>query len=606
MATAELQLPIPADKQLPTTGSESRAYWMLRARRLSTMTSHALRSMRVQLVSISFASLVMWVGLYILFQQGFQFIHTGLIHDGMRTQFVHAIFNVFFLALTVMLMFSSAIIMYGNLFKSEEVMFLLTTPSRPERIVIHKFHEAVFFSCWGFVLLGSPMLIAYGDTALSPWYYYVLLIPFMLAFVLIPASIGAIACLLIVRLLPTVRLHALVILAGLVVAAGLFFGWHVLAYQNRDLMTMNWFQDVLARLEYSEQRLLPSWWLSTGLLEAAHPSQLTAGRPAWRESFYFLAVLASNALLLQLVLAMVANRCFRHSYSELQGITRSKRNGRVSWIDRSVELFCRPLPATLRMFVIKDLRLFRRDPMQWSQFAIFTSLLLLYFFNVRRFDYAGTLEQWVTVISFLNVAVVGLILSTFTTRFIFPMISLEGRRFWVLGTAPIKRDLVLWGKFWFACVGTIPPCSMLVLASDISLKIATRLPMVAVIHQLTCWLLCIGLAAMAVGFGARLPNLREPSPSKIAAGFGGTLNLVLSALYIMFVVLLTAVPCFFWTETGWLSQINPADSIIFGGTIGLGTPGAVVLGVGLMFLLAAIATIVPLRIGIRSFRRLEF
>jgi len=606
MATAEIQLDAPLTKQLPTTGSESRAFWMLRLRRLNTMTSHALRNMRVQLVSISLASLVMWVGLYILFQQGFQFITSGLIHAGMRTQFVHAIFNVFFLALTVMLMFSSAIIMYGNLFKSEEVRFLLTTPARPERIVSHKFHEAVFFSCWGFVLLGSPMLIAYGDTALSPWYYYLLLIPFMLAFVLIPAAIGAIACLLVVRLLPTVRLHALVILAGIVISAGLYFGWHVLAYQNRDLMTMTWFTDVLTRLEYSEQRLLPSWWLSTGLLEAAHPSSSTMGRPAWLESFYFLAVLASNALLLQLILAMVANRCFRVSYSELQGITRSKRNSRVSWIDRTVGLVCRPLPATLRMFVIKDLRLFRRDPMQWSQFAIFTSLLLLYFFNVRRFDYAGTLEQWVTVISFLNVAVVGLILSTFTTRFIFPMISLEGRRFWVLGTAPIKRDLVLWGKFWFACVGAIPPCSLLVLASDISLKIATRLPLVAVIHQLTCWMLCIGLAAMAVGFGARLPNLREPSPSKIAAGFGGTLNLVLSALYIMAVVLLTAVPCFFWTETRWLEHINPTGRIFFGGTIGLGTPGAVVLGVSLMLLLAAVATIVPLRIGIRAFRRLEF
>ena len=186
------------------------------------------------------------------------------------------------------------------------------------------------------------------------------------------------------------------------------------------------------------------------------------------------------------------------------------------------------------------------------------------------------------------------------------MISLEGRRFWVLGTAPIKRDLVLWGKFWFACVGTIPPCSLLVLASDISLKIVTRLPLVAVIHQLTCWMLCIGLAAMAVGLGARLPNLREPSPSKIAAGFGGTLNLVLSALYIICVVLLTAVPCFFWTETAWLSQINRSSSMLVGGTIGLGTPGSVILGVSLMLLLAAIATIIPLRIGIRAFRRLEF
>ena len=40
------------------------------------------------------------------------------------------------------------------------------------------------------------------------------------------------------------------------------------------------------------------------------------------------------------------------------------------------------------------------------------------------------------MVSFLNLSVVGLLLSTFTTRFIFPMISLEGRRFWILGLLP--------------------------------------------------------------------------------------------------------------------------------------------------------------------------
>jgi ABC-2 type transport system permease protein len=605
MAGAEAQIDLSGAKRLITPARESGAFWGLRWRRFVSMSEFALSSMRVQLISISFASVVMWVGLYLLFYQGFHFIFTGLPHVGMRTEFVHAIFNVFFLALTAMLVFSSAIILYGNLFKTEEVKFLMTTPSRSERIVIHKFHEAVFFSCWGFVLLGSPMLIAYGDTALAPWYYYALLVPFMLAFVLIPAGLGAIACLLVVRLLPTVRIHALVILGGFALAVGLFFAWHVFAYQNRNLMTMSWFQDVLTRLEFSEQRMLPSWWLSTGLLEAAHPARDNSGRSSWVECLYFLGVLSSNALLLQLILAALAKRHFRLAYSELQGLTRSKRRSNLSLIDRIVMWFCAPLPSSLRMFIVKDLRLFRRDPVQWSQFAIFSSLLLFYFFNVRRFDYAGTLRQWVTIISFLNVAVVGLILSTFTTRFIFPMISLEGRRFWILGTGPIKRDMILWGKLWFACVGAIPTCSLLVLASDVSLGIVSRLPMVAVIHQLTCWTLCIGLSALAVGLGARLPNLREPSPSKIAAGFGGTLNLVLSALFIMAVVLFTAVPCFFWAETSWISQFN-TNSLLFGGNVGLGTTGSVIVGVTLTLGIGLLATILPLRIGFRAFRRLEF
>ncbi len=58
-------------------------------------------------------------------------------------------------------------------------------------------------------------------------------------------------------------------------------------------------------------------------------------------------------------------------------------------------------------------------------------------------------------------------------------------------------------------------------------------PLVMASHQLTCLILCFGLAGIAVGMGARLPNLREPSPSRIAAGFGGTLCLVVSTLYIL-------------------------------------------------------------------------
>ena len=40
------------------------------------------------------------------------------------------------------------------------------------------------------------------------------------------------------------------------------------------------------------------------------------------------------------------------------------------------------------------------------------------------------------------------------------------------------------------------------------------LPALIVLHLLTCLMLCVGLSALAVGMGARMPNLRETSPSK--------------------------------------------------------------------------------------------
>ena len=122
-------------------------------------------------------------------------------------------------------------------------------------------------------------------------------------------------------------------------------------------------------------------------------------------------------------------------------------------------------------------------------------------------------------------------------------------------------------------------------------------------HQLTCALLCVGLSGIAVGLGARLPNLREPSPARIAAGFGGTLSLVVSTLYILAVVLVTALPWHFYLAAEQTRRIvGDAEFAPIGRWLTLwvlaGTAGSMVLGV--------LAVAVPLRIGFRAFRRLEF
>jgi len=202
------------------------------------------------------------------------------------------------------------------------------------------------------------------------------------------------------------------------------------------------------------------------------------------------------------------------------------------------------------------------------------------------------------MISLLNLLVVGLLMSTFTTRFVFPMPSLEGRRFWLLGLLPLRRETIIWSKFAFALACSIIPCSALILLSDSMLRVSLA---VLAVHQLTCLLLCLGLSSIAVGLGARLPNFREQSPSRIAAGFGGTLTLVLSALYILAVVLLTALPCHYYLYlTGDGARPEQQASVISWLLIWVkcGAAGSV--------LLTLLAVVWPLRLGLRAFRRMEF
>jgi ABC-2 type transport system permease protein len=605
-----LSLSGPLDLQvvgnsLPTEDREAQFLWAMRYRVARSHVRQLFTEARLRTALVAGLSLFFWTGLFLLFYEGFSFIVKNVGQPGgpYHAKTVQFVFHLFFASLNVMLVFSSGIILYTGLYNSPETQFLLSLPMRSERIVLYKFQEALFYSSWGFFLLASPIMIAYGIVAAAPWHYYLLLAPLILSFVYIPCGVGAISCLIIIHKLPHLRKIIVVgaFLVLIIVAAPLV--WRTVTSPQSKLFGSEWFQETLYRFRFTQQEWLPSTWLTNGLLDAARtptavPKDNSVDLPI-AKSVLYLALLISNALFLHVLTAWAAKRWFRTSYANFATRLARRRPARAGLADRMVAALLLPFPRQLQLLLTKDWQLLRRDPVQWSQFLIFFGLLGLYFLNVDRFDNPQSdigYITWINMVSFLNLAVVGLILSTFTTRFIYPMISLEGHCFWILGLLPVERDTILWSKFWFASLGSWVPCALLVLLSDMMLQV----PMLVVaVHQLTCVLLCLGLASIAVGFGAMMPNFRETSPSKIAAGFGGTLNLVLSALYIMVVVVLTALPCHFYLLAGkgpWgAAFVNPQYLKMW-----------LVIGTGASILVGAVATIVPLRRGLRAFRQLEF
>lgn len=591
---------------LPSEDREAQLFWLLRYQVARTHLRQHLTTARLRTALVAGLSVFFWVGLFVLFHQGFSFIvdHVGQAGATYHAQTVRFVFHLFFASLNVMLVFSAGIILYTGLFNSPETQFLLTLPVRPERIVLYKFHEAVFFSSWGFFLLASPIMIAYGMVAGAPWHYYLLLPPLIVAFVYIPCGIGAIICLLVIYKLPKLRRMVVALAALVVIAAAVPAIYQTVSSPQSRLFGNEWFQETLHRFRVTQQEWLPSTWLTSGLLEAARPPQVVFTSSNVSDSpivkgFMYLALLISNALFFHVLTVWAGKHWFRPAYAGFAAHRRRRRHLRLALADRIAGWMLFAFPVSLQQLLIKDWRLLRRDPVQWSQFLIFFGLLGLYFLNVDRFNNPNSdigYLTWINMVSFLNLAVVGLILSTFTTRFIYPMISLEGHCFWILGLLPIERDTILWSKFWFASLGAWIPCSLLVLLSDMMLHVPL---LVVVVHQLTSVLLCLGLASIAVGFGAMMPNFHETSPSKIAAGFGGTLNLVLSALYIMLIVILTALPCHFYLLAGrgpWgTALLSPKYLKLW-----------LIVGTGAALIVGAIATIVPLRRGLRAFRQMEF
>jgi ABC-2 type transport system permease protein len=562
--------------------NEGRLFRRLRWRLFRNAAQQMLGQTTVRPLTVLIACALVWAFVFAISLGGFQFLQQYRLPVSGRI--VGMVFALMFLTLGGMLVFSTGLILYGSLFSSAETGYLLSKPVRADQIFAYKFQGAIAFSSSAFLLLGSPLLVAYGLVCDAPWFFYLYLPLFFLGYVLLPGSLGALACLLLVNFVPRRRKQVVVLVLGIVAVVLTFWILDMVRQAPEpDRWTREGVSRLLGRFRFASAPTMPSMWVAEGLQ--------SAGRGRLQAASADLALVWSNGLFLYFVTAWVSAKLYRRGFNRVAtGGTLRKRYG-GGWLDRIVArvlFFVRP---TTRLLIVKDFRTFRREPLQWAQVLIFTSLIALYMTNIRRmflFDINWTYRNG---ISLLNVAAISLLMSIYTGRFIFPMLSLEGRKMWLLGLLPLKRAELLWGKFAFSTTGALVFAEFLVVLSDIMLD----MPFQAVaLHALAVAVIGAGLSGLSVGMGALLPNFRETDPSKIAVGFGGTLNLVLSLGYLMVVLVLMALP---WHMAMYHAGAPDAP---------MPYPAAVLVAmlVGLGFGVLAVA--VPLRLGIRALRGMEF
>lgn len=586
----------PGRRQI-STRAEARLFWHIRGCWIVNSLRQSIRRSRLSRLGVlAVLSIVMWVMLLAASVVSFQFLVQVFPDAAALDEAVRTIYSVYFGSLMVMLLASSGVLLYSSLYRSDEARFLLTLPARAQRVFLHKLQESTLFGSWNFLLLGSPLLVAHGIVQSAAWTYYAALLPLLVAFVCIPCSLGALCCLLIVRWLPTYRVQWLSAVGLVLVVAMGVAGRGAASRLSGEPLSRAWLEALLAEARFSQCAFLPNGWLSSGLTASIRGGLAdAAGREALLQGGLYLALLAACAAVCHHAAVWTAGRMYREGYVALdlsRGTRRVALPRRLSCLGHAVS---RLLPATYRLLIFKDLRMFRRDPVQWSQFTVFVVLLLIYFASTHKLSEGRRYAAWTNMISFVNLAIIGLILSSFTIRFVFPMISLEGRRFWILGLLPIRRASILWGKFVFGTAGAVVPCGLLIGLSDWLLGVT---PALVLLHFILGAAMCVGLAGIAVGLGARFPEMRQDSPARIAAGFGGTLALIASMTYVLLLITLLAAPCHFLFaghSAPGAAEFSPELVRVW-----------LAVDAVLALLLAAAATAVPLVIGYRAFQRLEF
>jgi ABC-2 type transport system permease protein len=532
------------------------------------------------------------VGVLAAFIIGYLLVGFGLFHVGLgylhNFPLVGALLSrrILFLAyafIFVMLVFSNLIIGYSSLYRNRETEWLMTLPV-PHRVVYRwKFFEVLVVSSWALLFLSAPMMVAYGRVLQAPPSFYVFVVLAYLPFVVIPAVLGSWGIVSLVRVLARPWVKRAMLIAGVAGVAWLAFA--VKPVMSPDLLERGEllsFDDLLKHSRITLQPFLPSAWLAQVVLAWSEGL-------GWRGWFFF-GVLLANALMGAWFACDVVARLFYGSFAEALGGRAARATRRARAVKDTGARVFRALvrglawgPSSMRAVAAKDLLLFWRDPAQWTQFTIFFGLLCIYVLNLRNISMTFRNPFWETLVGYLNLAACALTLSTLTTRFVFPQFSLEGRRLWVIGMAPAGLPRVLFQKLFLACVVTMGVTVSLIVASAMALRLP---PDRVVVFAGAMTVMSATLSSMAVGLGALFPDLREDNPSKIVSGFGGTLCLVLSFMYIACFVALVAMP--------GLRQV---------GGVRVWLPDG--MAYGLAAALSLTLAFVPMAMGVRRVNRLE-
>ena len=525
---------------------------------------------------------------YVLFYQGlFHLARLPAIGQILSERIFYLMFFFFFL----MLVFSNAVISYTTLFRSKETAWLLTLPVSHRALFLWKVIETLVISSWGLVFLSAPLLAAYGQIhGVGPSYYVKSFLAYM-PFVILPAALASWLLLLAVRFVNRTLVGAAAVGFSIWLVTSVFGFYQEHREVTEDgvnlVMTVN---QVMEHTRMSVHPLMPSEWMSNILVSWGKGMESMD-----RQGYFFFLLSLSYALMGGLITYTVAAHFFYPAWN-----TSIRRRAQASWArserrrGRGQERSSFQMPGLKRStwaLVRKDVRIFWREPAQWVQFLIVFGLLSIYILNLRNMGYEYDSPFWSSVVTLLNLGVCSLALSTLTTRFIFPQFSLEGRRLWILGLAPFGLEKVLVQKFVLCCLTAATLTVSLMVVSSLMLQLAIS---DMVLYAVVIAAMTVGLTGLSLSLGTLFPNFRETNPAKIVSGFGGTLCLIVSFIYILTCIGILALPAavkLAGEDAGGLFDQNYTVVL---------TVALVVFG-----LITMLLTALPLFLAIKRVKRLE-
>ncbi|MBP1684056.1 MAG: hypothetical protein H6Q33_199 [Deltaproteobacteria bacterium] len=477
--------------------------------------------------------LAFWVAIFLFFLRILRYF---LSVPDFGPVLTYKLLGMVLLTFFAILLFSNIITVLSTFFLSRELERLVAAPVSRSTLFYARFGETLIESSWMVLAFAIPAFLAYGVAHRSGAIFYLAALVTLPPFLAIAAAIGVAVTAILVNVFPARRTRDILVLLSVVMVAVLYLLFRVL--QPERLVNPESFANFvqfLTAMQTPSSPFLPSTWVA----EILYPL-LTGQRGA---ALFYLLLLVSTAAAFLVLCEALLGRLFLPGFSKAQEGRKARFSRRAIW-ERLLRGLLVPFAPQTRLLVIKEVKVFFRDTTQWSQLILLLALVAVYVFNFRVLPITGSplvTFYFKNVIAFLNLALAGFVTASVAVRFILPAVSLEGRSFWVVRTAPLPVDRVWWSKFWVGLVPLLGLGEVLVLATNYYLKV---MPFMMWLSVLTLFGMTFVIVSLGLAVGAAFPKFDADNPSKIAAGLGGLVYMVLCMSFIGVVVVLEAWPVY--------------------------------------------------------------
>ncbi|PIQ99065.1 MAG: hypothetical protein COV66_14355 [Nitrospinae bacterium CG11_big_fil_rev_8_21_14_0_20_45_15] len=525
------------------TQKKSDLLWLfaLRLRIFGNHLRSAEKNARWRWLSLSVLGILFIAGDYYFFHR--IIAHLGGLPFQAGDELIPQLLNVVFLTLFVMGMFSGIIVSISLFYMAPDLEFLHALPVSTHSILSSRMVTCVLHSSWMMLLFSIPIFTAYGVYYELSAGYYLYMVVSLLPFLTIPCVLGVLGTLLLMRYFPSRRIYQTLSLVGLMFLVGLimylrflspekFFGKNV---SDEGIML---FVESLKVPDYS---FLPSSWITLGLTQWKVQNLASA---FWNMAYLFLCV-----ILLIVILRWLGNRIYIDGWrlaGEANNAPPESKTSKLK-LEKSFKKI-----SMHRVLWKRDIRLFFRDPEQWSQIFILCALVIVYLFNVMNLPLNNAILK--NVVSVLNIGLVGFVLSALASRFIFTAPSLEGRMFWAVYASPASMRTLLWSKFFLFFPPMLVLAELLAVASNYLLQVDSYVMIVSIIGVS---LIAFAVTGLALGLGALYPMFRHDNTAEISSGTGGILFMIASLGYLGLFMALGARPVYVHFNEVFLSRMVP-------------------------------------------------